>query len=119
VVSSITGASLAVLVTEPTPSGRHDLARVAALCDHFKLPTAVLINKADLNPDEAAHIENACADAGRPILGRLPYSPDVVAAMAARLTLPEYGGPLAAALQEIWTTVERLATTPKPNRNPF
>ncbi len=119
VVSSITGATLAVLVTEPTPSGSHDLGRVAALCDHFRLPTAVLLNKADLNPDEAARIEDACRDAGRPILGRLPYSPDVTAAMAARQTLPEYGGPLAGALAEAWDNVLALAAVPRPQRNPF
>ena len=118
-VSSITGATLAVLVTEPTPSGSHDLGRVATLCYHFKLPTAVLINKADLNSDEAARIEDACRDAGRPVIGRLPYSPDVTAAMAARQTLPEYGGPLAEALAEAWANVLNLAAAPKPQRNPF
>lgn len=119
VVSSMTGATLAVLVTEPTPSGSHDLGRVAALCDHFRLPTAVLLNKSDLNADEAARIEDACRDAGRPILGRLPYSPDVTAAMAARQTLTEYGGPLADALAEAWDNVLALAAAPKPQRNPF
>ena len=36
VISSLSGAHLAVAVTEPTPSGRHDLERVAELCRHFQ-----------------------------------------------------------------------------------
>ena len=32
VIASLSGVSLAVIVTEPTPSGRHDLERVADLC---------------------------------------------------------------------------------------
>ena len=52
VISSLSGASLAVAVVEPTPSGRHDFERVAALCDHFRIPVAVLINKADLNHED-------------------------------------------------------------------
>ncbi|WP_456385825.1 hypothetical protein [Desulfolithobacter sp.] len=56
VISSLSGAHFAVLVTEPTPSGRHDLERVAALCDHFRIRAEVIINKADLNHDEAAVI---------------------------------------------------------------
>ena len=49
VISSLSGADLAVAVTEPTPSGRHDLERVAALCRHFQTTFAVIINKYDLN----------------------------------------------------------------------
>ena len=50
VISSLSGAHLAVAVTEPTPSGRHDLERVAALCRHFQTALGVIINKYDLNP---------------------------------------------------------------------
>ena len=45
VISSLSGAHLAVAVTEPTPSGRHDLERVAELCRHFQVPLTVIINK--------------------------------------------------------------------------
>ena len=62
VISSLSGAHLAVAVTEPTPSGRHDLERVAALCRHFQTAFAVIINKYDLNPDETARIEGFCYD---------------------------------------------------------
>ena len=39
-----------LVVTEPTISGRHDMARVLELVRHFRLPFAVCVNKADINP---------------------------------------------------------------------
>ena len=36
VISSLSGADLAVLVTEPTLSGIHDLERVLGVCRHFE-----------------------------------------------------------------------------------
>ncbi len=109
VISSLSGAALAVLVTEPTPSGAHDLRRVADLCRHFRLPAAVIINKADLNRQEAARIEAYCSEQGYPLLGRLPHHPDVTRAMVAKKTLPEYGGPLAEPLAGIWEAIDKLA----------
>ena len=43
---------------------RHDFERVAALCDHFRIPVAVLINKADLNHEEVQAITPACRRQG-------------------------------------------------------
>ena len=69
VISSLSGAHLAVAVTEPTPSGRHDLERVAELCQHFQTAFAVIINKYDLNPEETARIEAFCHNRGVPGAG--------------------------------------------------
>ncbi len=41
VISSLCGASLALLVTEPTLSGIHDLERVLGVCHHFGVPALV------------------------------------------------------------------------------
>ncbi|WP_428566047.1 MAG: ATP-binding protein [Solidesulfovibrio sp. DCME] len=109
VISALSGATLAVLVVEPTPSGIHDFSRVATLCDHFRLPAGVIVNKADLNPEETTRLEATCRQAGRPVLGRLPYSPDVTRAMKAKLTLPEYGGPLAGDIARLWEAANALA----------
>ena len=109
VISSLSGAHLAVLVTEPTPSGSHDLKRVASLCDHFRVPAAVIVNKADLNPEETAHIEAYCQEHGYTLLGRLPHDRSVTAAMVAKQTLPEHGGPLADDIARLWQAITSLA----------
>lgn len=113
VISSLSGASLAVTVVEPTPSGRHDFERVAALCDHFRIPVAVLINKADLNPREEAAIRDVAAARGYTVVGSLPFDPAVTGSMIRRKALTETDTPLAATLADIWGRVRTLAETPR------
>ena len=113
VISSLSGASLAVTVVEPTPSGRHDFERVAALCDHFRIPVAVLINKADLNPHEEAAIREMAAARGYTVVGNLPFDPAVTGSMIRRKALTETDTPLAATLADIWERVRTLAEAPR------
>ena len=56
VVSSLSGASYVVFVTEPTVSGLHDLKRVHELVNKFKIPSGCIINKADLNENKRSEI---------------------------------------------------------------
>lgn len=112
VISSLSGAALAVAVVEPTPSGRHDFGRVAELCAHFRIPVAVLINKADLNADEAARIRTMIEEGGHHLLGELPFSPLVTQAMVRRQTLTEENSALANILAGAWERVCALATQP-------
>ena len=110
VISSLSGASLAVAVTEPTPSGRHDLERVAELCGHFRIRLAVIINKFDLNPEEADRIEAFCRSKGHEAIGRLPYDPVVTRAMVEGLVvteLPETG--FSMGVRKAWGKIEELA----------
>ena len=101
VISSLSGAALAVAVVEATPSGRHDFGRVAELCDHFRIPVAVLINKADLNEDEAERIRALAREKGYALVGELPFSPLVTQAMGLSVTSSpkKVALPLAKALQ--------------------
>jgi len=89
VISSLAGTSLAVAVTEPTPSGRHDLERVCGVCDHFRVPVAVIVNKHDLNPAEDARIEAYCRKRGYELVARLPHDPLVTTAMVQRKAVTE------------------------------
>ena len=110
VISSLSGAHLAVAVTEPTPSGRHDLERVAELCRHFQTAFAVIINKHDLNPEEAARIEAFCQAESYPVIARLPHDPLVTTAMVQGLVvteLPETA--FSRELEQAWTRIEALA----------
>ncbi len=109
-ISSLSGAHLAVAVTEPTPSGRHDLERVAELCRHFQTALAVIINKYDLNPEETARIEAFCRHRGYPVLAQLPHDPLITKAMIQGLVvteLPETA--FSRELRQAWT---RMATWP-------
>lgn len=107
VIASLSGASQAVIVTEPTPSGLHDLLRVADLCAHFRIPVAVVVNKYDLNKANTDELERQCRERGIAVLGRLPHDEIVVRAMVlgkAVTELPQ--SPFSDALRGVW---ERLA----------
>jgi MinD superfamily P-loop ATPase len=107
VISSLTGADGALIVTEPTLSGLHDLKRILDLTGHFRIPAVVLINKADLNPETADAIERFCLEKEIGWAGRLPYDPVVTEAMVQGKTIPELSPEgLGAEIPKIWKIVE-------------
>lgn len=89
VIAAVTGVDLALLVAEPTVSGWHDLERALAVAAHFQTPTAVCINKSDINPEMTVRIEAQCRERGIPVLARLPYDETAVRAMRALRAVTE------------------------------
>ncbi|HHN81880.1 MAG TPA: (4Fe-4S)-binding protein [Methanomicrobia archaeon] len=109
VIASLTGADLALVVCEPTLSGKWDLERVSELAGSLSVPTAVCINKYDINTDMTASITEWCDSNGIPVVGKLPYDIDVYRAIANRKTLPEYGNDvLTSALVDVWDSLAGL-----------
>ena len=112
VISSLSGANLAVAVTEPTPSGRHDLGRVADLCQSFRVTFAVIINKEDLNPAETYKIEAFCRERGYPLIARLPHDPMVTKAMVQGLVITEMPEEhFSRELGKAWKRIEELGAS--------
>ena len=107
VIASLGGASAALIVTEPTVAGRHDMQRVAELADFFKVPVMVCVNKADLNPDSTREIERYAVQKGYTFLGAIPFDPVFTKAMVAGRTIIEFDNhtEAAAALRQIWQKV--------------
>jgi MinD superfamily P-loop ATPase len=111
VIASITGADCALIVTEPTLSGIHDLQRVAELTSHFGTEALVCINKWDLNPDLTTAIQRWADNVGLTVAGRVRYDGAVTQAQIRKQTLIEAGGDGAAEdVRTLWTVVnEHLA----------
>lgn len=108
VISSLSGADLALLVTEPTLAGRHDLARIAGLCRHFRVPLLVCVNKFDLSEENTRQIEEYCRREGMELAGKIPFDPAVARALAQGVPLVDYGeNDAAAAVKELWQQVAR------------
>jgi MinD superfamily P-loop ATPase len=106
VISSLTGTDFAVLVTEPTPSGLHDLERVADLCRHFTIPTGVIVNKADLNPYNTNGIKCWCDKARIEFLGTIDYDPIVTEAMIQKKAITEFSaGTVSIAIRRLWDQI--------------
>jgi MinD superfamily P-loop ATPase len=81
VIASTTGAQAAVLVTEPSRSGLHDLERILGVVRHFDVPAYLVINKADLSEALAEEIEAYAGTQDLPLLGRIPYDERVIEAL--------------------------------------
>lgn len=110
-IASLTGANLALIVTEPTVSGEHDLGRVLSLARHFRIPTAVCVNKWDLNPQTTERIEHSAREAGALVTGRIRYDPAVTAAQMQACAVVETDAPSAQDIRIIWQQLERQLTT--------
>jgi len=106
VIASITGARMALVVTEPTLSGLHDMRRVAELTQHFGIQTAMCINKADINPELASRLEREAQELGLSVLGRIPYDPAVTRAQVQIRSVVEHGdSPAAQEIRLLWERV--------------
>jgi MinD superfamily P-loop ATPase len=111
VIAAVGGATCALIVTEPTVSGIHDMQRAIELCRHFKVPVMVCINKYDLNLEKSSEIEALAREGELPIVGRVPYDAVFTRAMVQGKTLFEYDGEGSAAehLRSVWKTIMNTA----------
>lgn len=113
VIASLTGAHFALVVTEPTVSGLHDLGRVCELTQHFRLRTAVCINKWDLHEEMSERIETFAREHGLPVVGRIRYDQAVTKAQISGLSTVEYARNGAANdLRAVWDVVQEVLRAP-------
>lgn len=110
VIASIGGASAVLIVTEPSVSGKHDMARVAQLANHFRVPAMVCVNKADLNLDATRDIESLVKGKGLQFLGRIPFDPIFTSAMVQGQTILEYNTHSEAGrvVKQIWKEIMKI-----------
>ncbi|MDX9715298.1 MAG: ATP-binding protein [Dissulfurispiraceae bacterium] len=103
VIASLTGTTMALIVTEPTISGEHDMKRVLSLAKHFGVPSAVCVNKWDLNPEMTASIEEKAKEAGAEIAGRIRYDRAVTQAQILEKSVVETDAPSAEDIRNMWS----------------
>jgi MinD superfamily P-loop ATPase len=106
VISSLSGANLALLVTEPTLSGIHDLERVIGVCRHFGVPALVCINKYDINEENTYRIESYCGDEGIDVAARISFDNVVTEAIVRGLPVVEYSdNRVSRQIKELWQDI--------------
>jgi MinD superfamily P-loop ATPase len=108
VIASISGASLVVVVTEPTLSGLHDAERVLKLAKHFNAPACMCINKFDINLDMTKNIEDFCKKENIEVVGKITYSKDFTSAMIKEQSLIEFSpdGEISEKIKTMWNKLE-------------
>lgn len=90
VIASLANVDLALIVTEPTLSGIHDMERITSVSKHFNVPTKVVINKYDLNIKNSEQIKRICDDKGIEVFARLPFSKKVSQSIVQGVPLVEF-----------------------------
>jgi MinD superfamily P-loop ATPase len=109
VISSLSGTNLALLVTEPTLSGIHDLERVLGVCHHFGVPALVCINKYDINEDNTRQIESYCLSQGVEVASKIPFDNIVTEALVQGLPIVEYSqGKVTQEIESLWQYIIRV-----------
>ena len=107
VIASITGADAAVVVSEPTLSGKSDLLRVLDVARHFRIPAYVCINKYDLNPQISAQIESECQKNNVPVIGKIKFEPAIIKALQGLMTPVEAGlVDVVEQIKELWSKLK-------------
>jgi len=107
VIATLTGVDLALIVTEPTLSGIHDLERVVDLAAHFNVKCLVVVNKYDINLDNVNKIEKICRDRQVELISKIPYAKEVGQALLEEKNIIEYAPDsiVAQEIRVIWQNV--------------
>jgi MinD superfamily P-loop ATPase len=106
VIASLGNADLALVVTEPSPSGIHDLERALTLCRHFRVRAMVCVNKFDLNPSLDMQVREYCARSQIAVTESIPFDESVPRAIGQGLPLVEFDhGPASRAVTAVWGQV--------------
>ncbi len=111
VISSLSGASMALLVTEPTLSGIHDLERVLDVCHYFSVPALVCINKYDINEVNSRQIETYCHTEGADVVAKIPFDNVFTEAMVHGMPVVKYSdGVVSQQIKRLWQNVAEILT---------
>lgn len=86
VVETLRGVDVVLLVAEPTPFGLHDLGIVLEVVHLFDLPSAIVINRADVGDGQ---LRRFCERQGIPVLADLPEDPAIVQVYARGQVVPD------------------------------
>ncbi len=102
VVETLQGVDFALLVTEPTPFGLHDLKQMIGIVRDMKIPAGLVINRDGIGDDS---LEELIEKEQLPILLRVPFNRLLAENLAAGQSLvdvmPEYRGVLVKLYQQI------------------
>jgi MinD superfamily P-loop ATPase len=109
VISAAAGADLALIVTEPSAAGIHDMRRILQTTAHFRLPSQVCVNKADIYPAGTAQIIAYCRENDIQVAGQIPFDESIPQAMLMGEPVTSYRAetPASQAIVEVWKNLLR------------
>ena len=110
VVETLRGMNFALLVTEPTPFGLHDLKQITAILEEFNIPSGVVINRDGIGDSQT---DDFLAQQGIPVLMRIPFSLKIAAGLSAGTPLIEIAPALQQDFLDVYTHIAQIVTAAK------
>jgi MinD superfamily P-loop ATPase len=108
VIASVTGTDLAIVVTEPTPSGYYDMIKALEIVKHFNTKPCIIINKYDINLNYAKKIESFAKDKGIRIISKIKFDKTFVKAMTDMKPIVEYKENYIKVFESIVDSIEQM-----------
>ena len=82
VIATVSGLDYIVAITEPTPSGLHDLKRALEMVNQFNIPFGIVIKKADLKSASQKQLTKYIKKSSHEILGKISFDLSIPEAMS-------------------------------------
>ena len=108
VIASLAGVDFALIVTEPTLSGLHDLIRVAHLARQQRVKISVCINKYDINLENTEKIKEFCSQSDIDIAGEIPFEKKIVESLVRARPFLEHNESTEASrrIKKMWVKIQ-------------
>jgi len=108
-IASLTGANLALVVTEPTYSGISDMCRVVEVAQHFNIRVGVVVNKYDLNLERTNEIIKYTQEMNFDFLGQIPFSEKIPKVITQGIPYVEvYEDGISREIYKIWDRIRLM-----------
>ena len=108
VIASLSGADMVLIVAEPSVSGISDMERIIKTAQGFETEIAVCINKYNTNFEKTEEIVTYCQNASIPLVGKIPFDAQVVAAVNQGKSIIEVDCSAGYAVKEVYARMKRL-----------
>ena len=109
VIASVAGTDMVLIVTEPTMSGLHDMKRTLELAKIFKLRTAIIINKTDLNRKINQRIYLLARSFNSDVIAEIPFDQNINEALKSGKNIIEYGkGKACKEIEKAWIRLKEI-----------
>ncbi|NVM19109.1 MAG: P-loop NTPase [Candidatus Lokiarchaeota archaeon] len=110
VIATVSGLDYVIAITEPTPSGLHDLERAIEMVNQFNIPFGIVINKADLKSASQKQLNSYIKKSNYELLGRINFDLSIPEAMSYAEPVVDYAPESVAsqAINKIYTKLTHI-----------
>lgn len=108
-IAMISGLDYVITITEPTPTGLHDLNSIIEVINQFNIPFGIIINKADLKSSFQKKFKKYLKKTRYNILGEIKFDLAIPEAMSYAKSVVEYSPDSEAsiAIHEIYNNLKK------------